>query len=107
MAGISTPQQVIQVGELSIHTGSMEVYQKTHLITLTPTEYKILESLARNPGMVFTRLQLLEILGEAYYGYERSLDTHVSNLRKKIEIDPGKPKYILTVYGIGYKLGGG
>ncbi|MBO8167910.1 MAG: response regulator transcription factor [Thermoanaerobacteraceae bacterium] len=98
--------QNIQHGDLQIRCDSREVLRGGKQVSLTPTEFKILETLARNPGRVFTRLQLLDILGEPYYGYERSLDTHVSNLRKKIEPDPAHPTYILTVYGVGYKFGG-
>lgn len=76
-------------------------------ISLTPTEYKILHLLLSNPETVFSRLQILEkILGDYYEGYERSLDTHMSNLRKKLNDDSSDPKYIKTVYGMGYKLGG-
>jgi two-component system OmpR family response regulator len=60
-----------------------------------------------SPGVVFSRLQILEeVLGEYYEGYERSLDTHMSNLRKKLGDDPTNPRYIKTVYGMGYKIGG-
>lgn len=76
-------------------------------ISLTPTEYKILHLLLSNPETVFSRLQILEkVLGDYYEGYERSLDTHMSNLRKKLKDDSSDPKYIKTVYGMGYKLGG-
>ncbi|ARU59992.1 DNA-binding response regulator [Tumebacillus avium] len=75
-------------------------------VTLTPTEFKLLVTLASAPGRVYSRLQLLEIaLGEEYAGYERSIDTHISNLRKKVERDPGQPELIVTVFGVGYKFG--
>ena len=80
------------------------VYIDGNQVKLTPTEFKLLAHLIQKPGRVYSRLQLLETLGEAYEGYERSLDTHMSNLRKKIEKNPNKPKYIITVYGIGYKM---
>jgi DNA-binding response OmpR family regulator len=74
-------------------------------VALTPTEFSILLFLAERPGRVASRLQLVNAsLGEAYVGYERSIDTHVSNLRKKIEDDPANPKRLQTVYGVGYKL---
>ncbi len=74
-------------------------------VTLTPTEFKLLATLAKNPGRVYSRLQLLEhALGEEYLGYERSIDTHIRNLRKKIEIDANDPQVILTVFGVGYKI---
>lgn len=97
--------QVIEYKDIKIDLESREVYVANDQLTLTPTEFKLLETLARNPGRVFTRLQLLDMLGEGFYGYERSLDTHISNLRKKIETDPAQPTYVLTVYGVGYKLG--
>lgn len=76
-------------------------------LCLTPTEFKILAMLMGSPGVVFSRLQILEeVLGEYYEGYERSLDTHMSNLRRKLEDDPANPRYIKTVYGMGYKIGG-
>lgn len=75
-------------------------------VTLTPTEFKLLVTLASAPGRVYSRLQLLEIaLGEEYAGYERSIDTHISNLRKKVERDPSQPELIVTVFGVGYKFG--
>ena len=76
-------------------------------LALTPTEYKILVLLMSSPGVVFSRLQILEdVLGDYYEGYDRSLDTHISNLRKKLGDDPTSPHYIKTVYGMGYKMGG-
>ncbi len=82
-----------------------EVRQSGKPVPLTPTEFGILEALASQPGRVFSRLQLLErIQGDAYEGYERSVDSHVKNLRQKIEPDPRNPRYVLTVFGVGYKL---
>ncbi len=98
------------VGTIKLDTKSRSVWVKGVLITnLTPTEFKILDFLVHHPGQVFSRLQLMDgALGEAYEGYERSLDTHMSNLRKKIEQNPTEPEYIQTIYGAGYKftLGG-
>lgn len=75
-------------------------------IFLTPTEFNILHLLATRPGTVYSRLQLLrQAMGEEYLYYERSIDTHVSNLRKKIEDNPSEPKYIETVFGVGYRFG--
>ena len=71
---------------------------------LTATEFKILALLAENPGEVFTRSHLLDRLGDDGEIYERTLDRHINNLRKKIEDDPRNPEYVLTVYGIGYKM---
>jgi len=74
-------------------------------VELTPSEFEILRALMAAPGRVFSRLQLLEAAqGEAYEGYERTVDTHIKNLRRKIEPDPPNPTYILTVHGVGYKL---
>lgn len=101
------PSRVLSFEHLLLDPERMEVFCDDELIVLTPTEFKILENLMSQPGRVFTRLQLLESLGETYIGYERTLDTHVSHLRKKIEKDQTKPSLIQTVYGIGYKLESG
>lgn len=99
--------EAIKVGGLEINLNRHEVWSEGKSISLTPTEFKILTLLSSNPGRVYSRLQLLDAaLGFAYEGYERSIDTHVSNLRKKIEPDPVNPRYILTVYGTGYRFGG-
>ncbi len=76
-----------------------------HLVECIPREFDILLALIRNPGRVFTRLQLLEAaFGFDYDGLERTVDVHVANLRKKIEADPTRPEYLVTVYGVGYKM---
>lgn len=88
----------------------MSVLRGDTPIELTPTEFKVLHVLASSPGRVYSRLQLLEKVQEGYgvfEGYERTIDTHIRNLRKKLERDPSHPQYILTVYGIGYKFQGG
>ncbi|ASS74304.1 DNA-binding response regulator [Tumebacillus algifaecis] len=93
-------------GPLLVDLGKHAVWLDGAAVTLTPTEFNLLVTLASAPGRVYSRLQLLEsALGEEYAGYERSIDTHISNLRKKIERDPGQPKLILTVFGVGYKFG--
>jgi DNA-binding response OmpR family regulator len=104
--GRSFESQIITYGNVSLDSGQMEVYCNGEYVPLTRTEFKILESLISHPGRVFTRLQLLDALGETYIGYERTLYTHVSNLRKKLEKCTDHEFQILTVYGIGYKLGG-
>jgi DNA-binding response OmpR family regulator len=72
---------------------------------LTPTEFELLVAMARHPGRVFTRSQLLDVLhGVAFESYERAIDAHIKNIRHKIELKPGEPGYILTVYGVGYKF---
>ncbi len=96
----------IVFGALEINTDRREVRMNNKIIELTPSEYAILTTLSQNVGRPYSRLQLLNAtLGESYAGYERAIDTHVSNLRKKIEPNPQKPIYILTVYGLGYKFG--
>ncbi len=98
-------KKVITRGGLFIDTEKHEVKKGRENIVLTPTEFNILALMANNPGRVYSRLQLLEAaLGEAYSGYERSIDTHISNLRKKIEEDPANPVFIITVFGLGYKF---
>lgn len=95
----------ISRGRLFIDTEKFEVKKDGINIILTPTEFKILALMAGNPGRVYSRLQLLEAaLGETFSGYERSIDTHISNLRKKIEDDPANPLFIITVFGLGYKF---
>lgn len=92
--------------EIEINLTTYLVKVNGEILSLTPTEYKILVTLARKPGRVYSRLQLMDsVMGEAFVNYERSIDTHVSNLRKKVENDPANPKYIHTVYGIGYRFG--
>jgi two-component system OmpR family response regulator len=95
----------IQAGDLSIDIERRLVSRGEQNIELTPIEFDLLLLLARHPGRVFSRLQLLDsIQGDAYEGYERTIDSHIKNLRKKIEPEPEKPAYIITVYGVGYKM---
>jgi DNA-binding response OmpR family regulator len=99
------PQEVIRVGELTIDLPGRTVLRGDARIETTATEFDLLVKLASQPGRVFTRGQLLDAVhGVAIDSYERVIDTHVKNLRKKIEPDPGRHKYITTVYGVGYKL---
>ncbi len=96
---------VIVAGSLQVNLNTREVNAGGQPVTLTPTEYNILSLLVQNPGRVFSRLQILETaLGEAYEGYERSIDSHISNLRHKIENESANARLIQTVYGIGYKF---
>lgn len=93
------------VGSLTIDFDAAEVLIDGQPVALTATEFKILGALARRPGRVFSRTQLMEAaLGSYYEGYERSIDTHIGNLRKKIEPVPSEPRWILTVHGLGYKF---
>ncbi|WP_346353820.1 response regulator transcription factor [Azotosporobacter soli] len=102
----AVPLRVVVQGELSINLDTIQVVCRGNEVALTPTEFKLLTMLAQQPGRAFTRLQLLEgAVGEAYENYERTVDTHIFNLRKKIELQAGKPQYIQTVFGIGYRFG--
>jgi DNA-binding response OmpR family regulator len=74
-------------------------------VELTATEFTLLAAMARQPGRVFTRAQLLDAIhGIAFESYERAIDAHVKNVRRKIELAPHDPRYLLTVYGVGYRL---
>lgn len=102
----SAKEEILTHGRLLINPAKREVKLSGELMALTPTEYSLLYILAKHPGRPYSRLQLLDMaLDESYQGYDRVIDTHISNLRKKIEQDPANPKYIQTVYGIGYKFG--
>ena len=95
----------IEIGGLIIDAERHEVRLDGQSLSLTPTEFGLLQALAGQPGRVFTRLQLLErVQGDVYEGYERAIDSHIKNLRQKIEPDPRRPRYVLTVFGVGYKL---
>lgn len=101
------PNSLIKVGQLTIDLERHQVTNGGRIVELTPTEFKLLEVLAVNAGRVFSRLQIVEqTQGYAFEGYERTIDAHVKNLRRKIEINPKAPRYIQTVYGIGYKFAG-
>jgi len=94
-------------GELTLDGHRYEVKKRGGPVNLTPTEFKVLFSLASTPGKVFTRDELVvKALGYQFEGYERSIDAHIKNIRQKIEDDPRNPRFILTIYGIGYKFTG-
>jgi len=98
----------LTVGDLVVDPARHEVRRGDRRIDLTATEFAILHVLARHPGTVYTRLQLLEsVQGEAYAGYERAIDSHIKNLRQKLEPDPRKPRYVVTIHGVGYRLEAG
>lgn len=100
--------EVIQVGNLTIDIERYRVVRGDKSIDLTPTEFKILGILATNADKVFSRLQIVEqTQGYTFEGYERTIDAHIKNLRRKLEENPKEPQYIQTVYGIGYKFAGG
>jgi DNA-binding response OmpR family regulator len=99
-----TPQR-ITASDLEIDLDAHSVVRGGQSLDLTPTEFSILAILAAQPGRAFSRLQLLEAnQGVAYEGYERSVDAHIKNLRAKLEPDPRQPRYIETVFGIGYRF---
>lgn len=94
-------------GELCIDVNNYEVKRSGVSVSLTPHEFKILSSMAGRPTKVYTREELINIIsGAGYEGFDRIIDTHIKNIRQKIEPDSKNPKYILTVYGIGYRFGG-
>jgi two-component system alkaline phosphatase synthesis response regulator PhoP len=99
------PSSIVRAGELELDTGSLETIVAGQRIELTATEFQLLVTLARQPGRIFSREQLLEAVhGVSFDGYDRSVDSHIKNIRRKIEPDPRQPRYIQTVYGIGYRL---
>ena len=96
---------VLRVGELVLDRNGRYLKVAGQTIDLTPSEFDILAALMGSPGRAFTRLELLDrVQGDAYEGYERTIDVHIRNLRSKIEPDPRHPRYIETVYGIGYRM---
>jgi two-component system alkaline phosphatase synthesis response regulator PhoP len=99
------PATVIRAGEVELDTASLAATVAGEAVDLTPTEFQLLATLVRQPGRIFTREQLLEAVhGVAFGGYDRSIDSHIKNLRRKIEPDPRQPHYIETVYGVGYRF---
>jgi DNA-binding response OmpR family regulator len=99
-------KSTLNVGEIMIDTNKRLVRRGDRNIELTPIEFDLLRVMAENPGRVYSRMQLLDkVQGDAYEGYERTIDSHIKNLRKKLELDPEHPVYIITIYGVGYKLG--
>ena len=97
--------EVIHASDLILDLPRMRLTVAGSPVEITPTEFQLLAALARQPGRIFTRAQLLEaVQGVAFESYERAIDSHIKNLRRKIEPDPRQPRYILTVYGVGYRL---
>jgi two-component system alkaline phosphatase synthesis response regulator PhoP len=104
---VSKQQRVLQLSDLLMDLDRHEVMLQGQPIDLTTTEFNLLRVLLENPGYAFTRSELIEQgLGYEYEGSERTLDSHIKNLRRKIEADPKQPAYIQTVYGVGYRLVG-
>ena len=97
--------KTLRAGEITLNRDTREVLVADRSVDLTPSEFDLLAALMAAPGRVFSRLDLLDVIqGVRYEGYERTIDTHVKNLRAKIEADPRKPRHIETVYGVGYRL---
>lgn len=100
-------KRLLQVGDVVLHQNSHNASVAGASVELTPTEYKLLELFLAHPGQVFSRLQLIEkVQGYAFDGYERTVDSHIKNLRKKLDASPDEPHYIKTIYGVGYKMAG-
>ena len=103
--GTAAPE-MLRAGDLVLDISGHAATLEDRPLDLTPTEFDLLSVLLQNPGRVFTRLELLErVQGYAYEGYERTIDAHVKNLRAKLGEDPRHPRYVQTVFGVGYKLG--
>ncbi|MGI8998848.1 MAG: response regulator transcription factor [Candidatus Limnocylindria bacterium] len=101
----SAEAQVMHAGELTLDVPRMRAEVAGRFVELTATEFTLLASMARQPGRVFTRSQLLDAIhGVAFESYERAIDAHIKNIRRKIEPLPHAPRYVLTVYGVGYRL---
>jgi two-component system, OmpR family, alkaline phosphatase synthesis response regulator PhoP len=98
----------IKYGDLMVNFPKHEAYLRGKPLNLTPVEFKLLSVFIREPNFVFSRSQLIEkVLGYDFDGFDRTIDVHILNLRRKLEVDAGQPKYIKTIYGAGYKFVGG
>ncbi|HET9615136.1 MAG TPA: response regulator transcription factor, partial [Candidatus Limnocylindrales bacterium] len=97
--------EVIRAGDVTLDVARMRVQVAGRAVELTATEFSLLAALARQPGRILTRSQLLDAVhGVAFESYERAIDTHVKNIRRKLEADPRRPTHIQTVYGVGYRF---
>jgi len=97
--------ELIRAGDVMLDRPRMRAEVAGRRLDLTPAEFELLATLARQPGRVFTRAQLLDVVGGVDTdAFERAIDAHVKNLRRKLEPDPRNPRYVLTVYGIGYRF---
>jgi DNA-binding response OmpR family regulator len=97
--------EVLRAGALTLDVPRMRLEVDGRAVELTATEFGLLAAMARQPGRVFTRSQLLDAIhGVAFESYERAIDAHVKNIRRKIEANPHDPRHLLTVYGVGYRL---
>jgi len=99
------PREHLEVGELFLDTPRLRTTVAGRAVDLTATEFEILVTMAREPGRVFTRSQLLDAVhGVAFESYERAIDAHIKNIRRKLEPDPARPRFVQTVYGVGYRV---
>ena len=97
--------EVLRASDVELDRETRSVRARGSLVDLTPFEFDLLAALMTAPGRVFTRLDLLtQVQGDTFAGYERNIDVHIRHLRTKIEPDPGEPRYIQTVYGVGYRF---
>jgi DNA-binding response OmpR family regulator len=97
--------EILRVGEITLDIPRMRITVADRAVDLTPTEFQLVATMAREPGRVFTRAQLLDAVhGVAFESYERAIDAHVKNIRRKLEPDPAQPQFLLTVYGVGYRF---
>jgi DNA-binding response OmpR family regulator len=105
-AGKSEPHaKALQVADITLDRDTRTVTVASRSVALTPSEFDLLAALMTRPGRVYSRLDLLDVIqGVRYEGYERTIDTHIKNLRAKIEPDSRSPRYIETVYGVGYRI---
>ena len=105
-AGKTSPQaELLRAGDITIDRNVRLVKIGDKYVDLTPSEFDLLAALMTSPGRAYSRLDLLDLLqGNAFEGYERTIDVHIRNLRSKIEPDSHQPRYVETVYGIGYRL---
>lgn len=102
-----TARRTYQNEDLVVDFESHIIYKKSEEVKLTPNEFKILATLAKYPNKVFTRDELITAaLGTEFEGFDRTIDSHIKNLRQKIETDPKSPVYVKTIHGVGYKFGG-
>ena len=107
-AAVAAATEVVRAGDAELDIPRMELRVEGRRVDLTPTEFQLVAAMARQPGRVFTRAQLLEALhGVAFESYERAIDAHVKNIRRKLEPDPRAPRYLQTVYGVGYRFSEG
>lgn len=104
-ASANVGAEIIRAADVTLDIPRMSVTVHDRDVEMTPTEFQLLATLAHQPGRIFTRAQLLDaVRGVAFESYERAIDAHIKNIRHKIEPDPHEPRYVLTVYGVGYKF---